>query len=104
MAFAGDTIRLSNGSFHWDKFTDEVVVGEDGEIVDQFPGYPLQGNYRLDGDKLVLTSDAGTVLEDLYLLDEPGRVYVLRRQQYDEWRETGNYPDCALVLGGHRSE
>jgi len=103
MAFAGDTIRLSSGRFHWDKFTDQVIVGADGEVVDQFPAYPVQGKYRVDGMRLVLTSDTGKGLDDLYLLNEQKRVYLLQVQEYGEWQASGKTPECALVLGGHRS-
>jgi hypothetical protein len=43
IAYVGSNITLSDGQFVWEKFTDEVVVNDDGEIVDQFPGYPLRG-------------------------------------------------------------
>lgn len=104
IAFAGDTIELNDGLVRWDKFTDQVIVGEQGDIVDQFPGYPLQANYRVDGNQLILTTDAGTPLDTLFLSRHENRAYLLTSEQHKEWQETGNYPECALVLGGRRSD
>ena len=49
IAYAGSNISLSDGQFVWEKFTDEVVVDDDGKIINQFPGFPMRGSYRVDG-------------------------------------------------------
>ena len=48
-AYAGNSIKLSDGQFVWEKFTDSVVLDDAGNVVNQFPGYPLQGSYRVAG-------------------------------------------------------
>ena len=104
IAFAGDTIELSNHRFSWDKFTDQVIVDENGEMVDQFPEYPRRGAFRVDGQRLVLTSDAREELDVMYLVTEGERTYLLTSEQRDEQQKSGNTPTCALVKGGHRGD
>jgi len=98
IAYAGDTIRLQDGRFYWDKFTDEVVIGKDREVVDKFPDHPFEGTFRIDGKRVLLISEAGESLDDLYLLVDGERTFLLDVQQYGEWQETGQYPKCALAL------
>ena len=99
IAYAGSNISLSDGQFIWEKFTDEVVVDDDGEIVNQFPSYPMQGNYRIDGQTLYMESDDGESMEEMYLHRRENRQYLLTAEQFEAWEKTGKYADCALMLG-----
>ena len=102
IAFAGDTIELGNRQFVWDKFTDALVMDDDGNLVNQFPGYPMRGTYRIDGETVTMESASGEVLENMYLHQDEGRYYLLSGKQLKAWRATGKYAECALTLGGHR--
>ena len=42
-AYSGSEIKLSGGQFHWSKFTDQVVLDEQGNTVDPFPGFSREG-------------------------------------------------------------
>ena len=50
IAFEGNTIKLSDSRFTWDKFTDEVSIDEDGNEIDPFPGFPVRGSYVVEDD------------------------------------------------------
>lgn len=100
IAYAGSTIRLSEGTFTWEKFTDQVIVDDDGRVSNPFPGYPLQGSYRIDGKTVYLQSDTGEAMENLYLHKRARRDYLLTSGQHDAVKETGDFDKCALTLGG----
>ena len=104
IAYAGDTIELSSGQFTWDKFTDALVVDADGNLVDQFPGYPMHGTYRIDGDTLSMESASGEALQSMHLHRNDGRYYLLTGEQFEIWESTGRHAQCALMLGGRRSD
>ncbi len=99
IAYAGSNISLSDGQFVWEKFTDEVVVDDDGEIVNQFPGYPMRGSYRIDGQVLQLESEAGEAMGKMYLHRRDNQQYLLTAEQFEAWQTTGTDADCALMLG-----
>ena len=101
IAFAGSNISLSNKQFVWEKFTDMVVVDDNGEVVNQFPGFPLKGSYRIDGQTLHMESDAGVSVEEMYLHRHENRQYLLTAEQFEAWQETGTYAGCALMLDGN---
>lgn len=98
IAYAGNKITLDDGQFVWEKFTDEVVVNEAGEVVDQFPGYPLRGKYSIDGQSVQMTSAAGETLQTMYLHSHEGRRYLLSNEENSTWQATGSYANCALQL------
>lgn len=100
IAFAGDTVELHGGRFEWDKFTDEMRVGPDGNVADPFPDHPVVGNYRVSGERISFMADSGSAPEDMYLLGSAGEFRMLTPAQYEEWRRTGEYPECSLVRGG----
>lgn len=103
-AYAGSKIELRGGRFSWDKYTDTVMVDDDGRIVDQFPGFPLQGTYRIDGDTVHMRSAAGETLATMYLRGDGARRYLLTAEQFAAWQDTGKYADCALLRGGHSAD
>ncbi len=101
IAYAGSTISLSDGQFVWEKFTDSVVVDDDGEIINQFPGFPMRGRYRIDGQTLYMESNDGDSLEEMYLHRRDNRQYLLTAEQFEAWETTGKHADCALLLDGN---
>ena len=102
MAYAGSNIELGSGNFAWEKFTDAVVIDDAGIIVNQFPGYPLQGSYRIEGQTLRMESAAGDALSNMYFLQHDNREYLLTAEQFEALGETGEFDECALVLGGYQ--
>jgi len=99
--YAGSSIKLSDGQFVWEKFTDSVVLDDAGNVVNQFPGYPLQGSYRVAGRTLNLQAASGESLPKMYLQQHDKRHYLLTTEQFETWEATGKHEDCALVLGGN---
>ncbi len=99
IAYAGSNISLSDGQFVWEKFTDEVIIDDDGEIVNQFPGYPMQGSYRIEGQTVHMESDAGDLAIKMYLHRRDNRQYLLTADQFEASENTGKHADCALMLG-----
>ncbi len=101
IAYAGSTISLSDGQFVWEKFTDSVIVDDDGEIINQFPGFPMRGRYRIDGQTLYMESNDGDSLEEMYLHRRDNRQYLLTAEQFEAWETTGKHADCSLLLDGN---
>ncbi len=101
IAYAGSNISLSDGQFVWEKFTDSVVVDDAGNVVNQFPAYPMQGTYRIEGHALYLEVASGDSLATMYLQQHDGRYYLLTAEQFEAWQKTGDENPSALVLGGH---
>jgi hypothetical protein len=97
-AYAGNRITLDQGSFVWEKFTDAVVVDDDGNVVDQFPGYPLEGSYRIDGQMVQMEARSGEPLETMYLQNAGEQRYLLTAEEFAFWQQYGTRDDCALQL------
>lgn len=104
IAYAGSNVQLNDGEFVWEKFTDQVVVDDDGEVVNQFPGYPKRGTYRIDGQTVHLESNTGESLENMYLQRRDSRQYLLTAEQFEAWGKTSDYGDCTLMLGGNHDD
>ena len=103
-AYAGSTVTLSGGSFVWDRFTDQVEIGDDGRRIDPHPGYPKRGSYRLEGRAVVMTADGSDALERLYLHTENGAVQLLTAAEHAAWELDGTYPDCPLTRRSDSSD
>lgn len=95
-AFAGSLLELKDGQFTWTKFTDEVVVDADGKKVDRFPGFPLTGTYRVDGDEVSLTTSTGESLDRFYLHEVGDELYLYTAKEFDHLEKTGEAAKCAL--------
>ncbi|MDH3613161.1 MAG: hypothetical protein OEU90_01510 [Gammaproteobacteria bacterium] len=104
IAYAGSNITLNDGEFVWEKFTDEVVVNDDGEIVDQFPGYPMRGAYRIDGQIVLMTSAEGESMDNMYLHRHDNHTYLYTARQFEERKSSGKNAECALMLAGDSDE
>lgn len=103
IAYAGSKITLSDGEFVWEKFTDEVVVNDDGEVVNQFPGYPLRGTYRINGQIVLMQSPDGEAMENMYLHRADDNSYLYTVQQFEQLKSSGETADCALMLDRNRA-
>jgi len=101
IAYAGDRIELDDGRFAWDKFTDQVEINAEGERVDRYPDYPVSGRYLLSGDRVRFIAETDVSLPELYLVKRGRQHYLLTTAQYATWRETGDFANCALILGDH---
>jgi len=99
VAFEGDKIVLSEERFLWEKFTDQVFVNDDGEIVNAFPGYPMEGTFRIDGQAVQLRTDTGESVQTMVFHDRNKQQYLLTAEQFAELELSGTFPECALVLG-----
>ncbi len=98
-AFAGDTITLSDGQFVWDKFTDSINLDDEGNVISQFPDYPMKGSYRIEGKLVIMETASGEVLADMYIQQYNGHHYLLTAGQFEARENTGEHNRCALVLG-----
>jgi hypothetical protein len=98
IALAGDTIVLNNGFFVWDKYTDAIQVDPEGNIVNPFPGFPINGTYTATDDQIVFSAESGQAPEQRFWIREGSTVYLLTRGQVGEWRSTGVLPACPLIL------
>jgi len=101
-AFTGSTIELSAGRFTWEKFTDEMTIGKNGEMVNPFPGFPLQGSYQIDGDAVQMVSESGDPVDRMYFHDQDQRRFLLTAKQHEKVQNGGEIDVCALALGGTR--
>lgn len=96
-AYAGDRIELDDGSFTWDKFTDQVKVDDAGNRVDPFPGYPMTGTYRVEAPVVTMVIADTGASETLHLHRVDGRLLLLTAAQQADWESSGRYDDCALT-------
>ncbi len=98
IAYAGSNITLNDGQFVWEKFTDALVVDDEGNLVNQFPGYPMRGSYRVEGQAVYLEPDTGGSLQHMYLHRHRNNYYLLTADEFKLWEKTGNIADCTLQL------
>jgi hypothetical protein len=99
IAYAGDRIELDDGRFAWDKFTDQVRIDEAGQRVDRYPDYPVRGRYLIEDDRITFIAETDVSLPELYLVRRGRQHYLLSTAQYATWQETGDFANCALILG-----
>lgn len=97
-AYAGETLTINDGTFEWDKFTDEVVVDSAGNKADQFPQHPVTGTFSIDGQQLVFQSDAGIKPDVSHLVQSEENLYLLTDDELGQWSNDGSIPRCALVF------
>ncbi|MGI9235933.1 MAG: hypothetical protein ACR2QZ_00965 [Woeseiaceae bacterium] len=98
IAYEGDRLELKGGRFEWQRFTDERMVGDDGDVVPPFPGYPKYGTYQITNGRLELRTDDNVELEDWIIVDQVGQRYMLDAKQHNVFLESGTMPECALRL------
>lgn len=95
--FEGQAITLDGGRFIVDKFTDTVEFDADGNVINQFPGYPMHGDYRVEGNVVHMRSDSGTDLPALYLAEVGNKKWLLTESEYEEWAREGSVGPCSLA-------
>lgn len=98
IAYEGDKLQLKRGRFEWQRFTDERIVGDDGEVVPPFPGFPKIGTYNVAGARLELRTDDDVQLEDWIIVDRAGQRYLLDAKQHNALLDSGKMPECALMF------
>ena len=97
VAFEGNRITLSGGEFIWEKFSDQVIVDDDGNVINQFPDYPRVGTYRVRGQDLELNFAADDAVETMQIHERYGRLSLLTADEVAEWQRTGRYAQCVLT-------
>ena len=104
LAYVGSEIKLDDGRFEWTKFTDQVIVDDQGERVNQFPGFPVSGTYRVDGQSVFMTSSDGRAMEPMYLHQRNGETYLYTAKENETSKASGEPPKCPLKLKRDASE
>ncbi|MEM8817247.1 MAG: hypothetical protein AAGE85_15590 [Pseudomonadota bacterium] len=99
IAYAGDRIEFRNDRFEWSRFTDVRNIDRDGNEIDAFPDYPKAGTYKIDSATIEFVTDDGSALDDHFLLERNGDLYLLTREQHDAVTAGESMPDCALRRG-----
>lgn len=96
MAFAGETIELRDDEFRWQRFTDEVGVDDNGNLIDPFPGFPKSGGYTVSNATVQLhpSDDSDSVTRHLH--KQHDGVYLLTPEQHAAVVGGADMPDCAL--------
>jgi len=102
IAFEGHVVEFENGRFEWSRFTDERIVNDAGRVIEPFPNYPKTGRYERDGNKLSLTEDSGESLDDWYLLQHDGDLYLLTYEEHEAFLGEKFLDNCSLKLSNDR--
>lgn len=102
--YAGSEIQLEHGRFTWTKFTDEVVIDKEGAEVDQFPGFPMRGEYTRKGAQVTLIPAEGKPPETMFVSRENSDLYLYTADEFEMFEMTGERPACALKLLGSRAK
>ena len=79
IAYEGDRITMLDGRFEWRRFTDHVIVDDEGNRVDPFPGFPMSGTYEVRDERVSLLPDNGADASERYLLNHRGDLYLVDR-------------------------
>jgi hypothetical protein len=98
LAYSGSEIRLVDGRYVWNKFTDQVVVDEHGDKVDPFPGFPREGAYAKQGDRITLGSGASGEPDTMYLVEHNAEFFLYTAAEAKAFEATGKRPACPLKL------
>jgi len=103
IAYEGDRLSLAAGRFEWQRFTDERVVNEAGDVVAPFPGFPKMGTYKVANERLQLTADDNVRLDDWFIVDHAEQRYLLDAKQHNAFLPDSDMPECALKLAPARA-
>ena len=98
VAFAGSEIRLEDGRYVWNKFTDQVRVDQDGNKIDPFPGFPRRGEYDKQEYEITLLGADGAPVRTLFLFRLDGDTYLYTAEETAAYESTGERPSCPLQL------
>ena len=97
IAYEGSEIVLQDGNFTKNRFTDQVALDDDGQVVDPFPDYPQEGGYRVDRQFLYLTFEHDGSTETMHIDEHGGRIVLLTESEFDHLRQGGRPDDCVLA-------
>ena len=97
LAYAGSEITLAGDRFTWDRFTDQIEIDADGNRIDPYPGYPVSGDFAMDGNRVVMIGDDGTAMDAMYLHRIGDDVRLLTETQNAEFEGGGEIDDCSLL-------
>jgi len=97
VAYAGDKVQLSDGDFVWDKYTDQVIVDADGNVVDQFPDYPKRGTYTIKGREIRMEFAGGQAVETMHVQQHEGNLLLMTDAEVGGWQKSGRFGDCVLT-------
>ena len=103
IAYEGDRVRLTDGRFEWQKFTDQRSIDEHGNVIDPFPGYPKHGSFAVSDSRVTFVPDDDSRIDDRYLLEHRNRVYLLTWEQSEAFLNGEGMPVCALRLAAERA-
>ncbi|MEN7341325.1 MAG: hypothetical protein AAAFM81_00225 [Pseudomonadota bacterium] len=98
LALAGDIIDIEGDRYTWRKFTDEIVVGDDGELIEPFPGFPKSGQFTREGDELRLLNGNGEPSAAFYVRKRADGVYLLTADESASDTVDAAFWRCALKL------
>ncbi len=96
MALEGDKIVLHDGTFSWQRFTDQINISDDGERIDPFPDFPKTGPYTVKQGRVILYDDNGDTLTERKLLEYDSQQYLLTIEQHHAFESGTAIPECAL--------
>lgn len=97
VAYAGNQVELSGGTFVWDRFTDQIRVDSDGQIIDPFPDFPVSGNYTLDGRRMTMIAESGQSMQPMYLHQDGSDYRLLTADEDASWQSSGAFDNCVLT-------
>lgn len=95
IAFEGDVVELSNGQLRWERFTDQRVIDNNGQVVNPFPNFPKTGRYEVRDDRVTFRNGDGEDKATWYLVSHNNALYLLTPKQRERMSSDG-MPDCAL--------
>jgi hypothetical protein len=98
IAYSGSHVTLNGDSFLWERFTDQVRVDDEGNVLEPYPDFPKRGSYSIDGQTLVMRSEGGATMDNMYLHRANGGYLLLTADDQHRWEKTGQYADCVLTL------
>lgn len=97
-AYAGSRVRLADGQYLWERFTDARRLDASGQPADPFPDFPKRGSYVRTGQTISLNDADGSSIAEFFLHEHDGAPHMLDAEQHASVENGGNFPDCALVL------
>lgn len=96
IAYEGDRVFLVKNRFEWQKFTDQRMIDENGNVVAAFPDYPKTGSYSLDDGRVEFRPNDATLIEDHFLISAGNSYYMLTEEQHQAYLVTNELANCAL--------
>jgi len=97
-AYAGSRIQLTDSAYNWERFTDAIRIGDDGQPVDPFPDFPKRGSYERAGRTISLNDADGSSIAEFFLHEHNGVPHLLDAEQHAAVEGGGDFPECALAL------